>query len=132
MAAAEALTALARAVRESGLVRDGSRGVVLVSGGADSAATAAGLVGALGPGAVVALHLNYGLRDDSDRDEEACRKLCERLGIELEVERPELGAGNLQAEARDARYAAAERLRLSRAASTGSRPATRAPTWPRR
>ena len=33
------------------------------------------------------------------------------LGIELEVERPELGEGNVQAEAREARYAAAERLR---------------------
>ena len=37
-----------------------------------------------------------------------------RLGIELEVERPELGGGNLQAEARRVRYAAAERLRLAR------------------
>ncbi len=93
---------------------EGSRGVVLVSGGADSAATAAGLVEALGVGAVIGLHLNFGLRDDSDRDEETCRELCARLGIELEVERPKLGPGNLQAEARDARYAAAERLRRAR------------------
>ena len=51
MAAATALSALARAVRESGLIPEGSRGVVLVSGGADSAASAAGLVEVLGPGA---------------------------------------------------------------------------------
>jgi tRNA(Ile)-lysidine synthase len=114
MAAAQALDALARTVRESGLVPEGTRGVVLVSGGADSAATAAGLAEVLGAGAVVGLHLNYGLRDDSGRDEEACRQLCAQLGIELEVERPELGAGNLQAEAREARYAAAERLRRAR------------------
>jgi tRNA(Ile)-lysidine synthase len=114
MAAAQALSALARAVRESGLVSEGSRGIVLISGGADSAAAAAGLVEALGAGWVVGLHLNYGLREDSDRDEETCRALCERLAIDLEVERPSLGGGNVQAEARDARYAAAERLRRER------------------
>ena len=114
MAAAKALSALARAVRESGLVPEDSRGVVLVSGGADSAATAAGLVGLVGSDSLTALHLNYGLRPDSDRDEATCRELCEVLDIELEVERPELGAGNVQAEARDARYAAGERLRRSK------------------
>jgi tRNA(Ile)-lysidine synthase len=114
MEAASALSALARAVRESGLVPEGSRGVVLVSGGADSAACAAGLVEVLGPGAVTALHLNYGLRPDSDLDEEVVRELCAKLGLELEVERPELGGGNVQAAARDARYQAAERLRRAR------------------
>ena len=109
-----ALTVLARVVRESGLVAEGSRGIALVSGGADSAATAAGLAGMLGPGQVVGLHLNYGLRPDSDRDQRTCEKLCAELGIELEVERPVLGGGNVQAEARRARYTAAERLRLSR------------------
>jgi tRNA(Ile)-lysidine synthase len=114
MAAAEALPALARAVRESGLVPQGSRGVVLISGGADSAGAAAGLVEVAGPDHITALHLNYRLRPDSDADEATCSELCERLGIELEVERPALGGGNVQAEARDARYGAAERLRRSR------------------
>jgi tRNA(Ile)-lysidine synthase len=113
MAAAKALSALARTVRESELLPERSRGVVLVSGGADSAAAAAGLVEALGPEAVTALHLNYGLRPDSDEDEATCRELCAKLGVELRVERPELGGGNVQAEAREARYAAAERLRRS-------------------
>jgi tRNA(Ile)-lysidine synthase len=116
MAADQALSALARAVRESGLIAEGSLGVVLVSGGADSAATAAGLVEVLGPGAVTALHLNYGLRPDSDRDEETARELSEGLAIELEVARPQLGEGNVQAEARDARYRAAETLRRARGA----------------
>src|SRR3954452_4231454 len=116
MAAATALSSLARAVRESHLIPEGTRGVVLVSGGADSAATAAGLVEVLGAGAGIALHLNYGLRPDSDRDQETVRELATKLGIELEVERPELGEGNVQAEARDARYLAAERLRQSRGA----------------
>ena len=114
MADATALSVLARVVRESGLVAEGSRGVVLISGGADSAATAAGLVEALRVGEVLGLHLNYGLRADSDRDQATCEELCRVLGIELEVERPELGGGNLQAEARRVRYAAAERLRLAR------------------
>ena len=109
-----ATSTLAETVRGSGLVPAGSRGVVLVSGGADSAAAAAGLAKALGPNAVLALHLNYGLRPDSDRDEETCRALCRGLGIDLIVERPRLGEGNLQAEARRARYAAAERLRADR------------------
>ena len=114
MADATALTVLARVVRESGLIPEGSRGVVLVSGGADSAAAAAGLVQELGPVNVVGLHLNYGLRAGSDSDEGTCGKLCTTLGIELEVEHPELEEGNVQAEARRARYAAAERLRLAR------------------
>jgi tRNA(Ile)-lysidine synthase len=109
-----ATSALAETVRESGLVPAGSRGVVLVSGGADSAAAAAGVAEALGPDAVLALHLNYGLRPDSDRDEETCRALCAGLGLDLIVERPSLGEGNIQAEARRARYAAAERLRAER------------------
>ena len=111
MAEANPLEVLGRMVREADLVAPGSRGVVLVSGGADSAATAAGLVEALGAGAVVGLHLNYGLRPDSDRDQETCGELCEMLAIGLELERAELGTGNVQAEARERRYAAAERLR---------------------
>lgn len=114
MAASTALSVLARAVRESGLIREGTSGIALVSGGADSAAMAAGLVEAMGPGAVTALHLNYELRPDSGADEETCESLCRRLGIALSVERPSLGEGNLQAEAREARYAAAERLLGSR------------------
>jgi tRNA(Ile)-lysidine synthase len=116
MAAEKALSALARTVRESGLIAEGSRGIVLVSGGADSAATAAGLVEVLGPDAVTALHLNYELRPDSDQDEETVRELSTMLGIELVVERPELAEGNVQAEARDARYRAAEWMRQTRGA----------------
>jgi len=114
MAAASALSDLARVVRGSGLVSHGSHGMVLVSGGADSAAAAAGLVGALGAGAVTALHLNYRLRPDADLDDATCAELCAKLGIELEIELPELEGGNVQAEAREARYAAAERLRGAR------------------
>ena len=107
----EAKDRLAATVRDSGLIAPGSRGVALVSGGPDSACLAAGLAGMVGAGRVLGLHLNYGLREDSGEDEQICRELCDALGAELVVERPRVGSGNVQAAARDARYAAAERLR---------------------
>jgi tRNA(Ile)-lysidine synthase len=112
--APNALERLAQEVRESGLIAPGTRGIAMLSGGPDSACLAGGLAGLLGPGSVTGLHLNYGLREGSDADQETCRRLCERLGIELVSERPRLGAGNLQAAAREVRYAAAERLREGR------------------
>jgi tRNA(Ile)-lysidine synthase len=108
----EALAKLAEAVRRSGLVDIGSSGVVMVSGGPDSGCLAAGLARALGPEHVHALHVNYGLRDSADRDERVCRDLCSRLRIDLHIERPEHLHGNLQAAAREFRYAAADRLRI--------------------
>jgi tRNA(Ile)-lysidine synthase len=106
---------LAEVVGASGLVDpppegSGTAGVALISGGPDSACLAAGLAGAVGAGGLLGLHLNYGLREDSGEDEATAARLCEELGIELVVERPRLGTGNLQAEARDLRYAAAQRL----------------------
>jgi len=106
-----AIEALADAVEAGGLIDRRSAGVVLVSGGPDSACAAAAVVALCGPEAISAVHLNYGLRDDSDEDERAARALCAKLRIDLRVERPELGRGNLQARAREARYAAAESLR---------------------
>ena len=111
MTKAEALSTLAGVVRDSGLVEPRSSGMVLVSGGADSACAAAALVEHCGRPNVHALHLNYSLRESSGEDERACRALCASLRIDLRVERPELEGGNLQAAAREARYSAAERLR---------------------
>ena len=101
-------------VREGGMLPPGSRLVAMLSGGRDSVCLLDLAVRLLGADAVTALHVNYGLRDDSDRDEAHCVALCERLGVRLEVERPRRpeGPGNLQAWARDARYAAAARLAL--------------------
>lgn len=106
-----AIEALADAVEAGGLIARRSCGVVLVSGGPDSACAAAAAVALCGPESVAGVHLNYGLRADSDADERAARALCAQLRIDLHVERPELGRGNVQARAREARYAAAERLR---------------------
>jgi tRNA(Ile)-lysidine synthase len=105
---------LAEAVRSSALIAGDSSGIALCSGGADSAALAAGLVEELGTERVIAVHVNYGLRPDAGEDERITRELCERLGIELVVEYPRLGPGNVQAQARSARYGAAERERQAR------------------
>jgi len=88
--------------------------VAMLSGGRDSVCLLDLATRLLGTAGVTALHVNYGLRDDSDADEAHCTALCERLGVALEVERPRRpeGPGNLQAWARDARYAAAARLAL--------------------
>jgi tRNA(Ile)-lysidine synthase len=112
--AGAALKSLAEAVSSSGLIAEGTSGVILCSGGADSAALAAGVAATLGRRDLVALHLNYGLRADSGADEETCRELCDRLGLELVVEHSRLPEGNVQAAAREARYRAAERLRQER------------------
>jgi tRNA(Ile)-lysidine synthase len=106
----EALQALRDAVQTSGVVEPGSSAVVLTSGGPDSACAAAGLAELLGAEQVHALHVNYGLRETADRDERTCRELCARLRIDLHIERPTIAGGNLQAAAREARYAAAHRL----------------------
>ncbi len=106
-------TPLARA-RESGLVPAGAPLVVMLSGGADSVCL---LDVAVRLGArVSALHVNHGLREGADGDEALCRALCERWAVPLTVERPSLreAGGNLQAVARAARYAAAERLGAER------------------
>ena len=90
----------------SGLILEGEPLLVLLSGGADSVCL---LDVAVRLGAQVsALHVNYGLRAESDADEEHCRRVCERLGVPLTVERVSLPPGNLQSEARDLRYALAE------------------------
>jgi tRNA(Ile)-lysidine synthase len=99
-------------VREAGLIVPGTPLVAMLSGGRDSVCLVDLAVRLLGAEPVTALHVNYGLRDDAGLDEEHCASLCERLGIGLEVERPRRpdGPGNLQAWARDTRYAAAAGL----------------------
>jgi tRNA(Ile)-lysidine synthase len=100
------------AVGEGGLLAVGTPLVAMLSGGRDSVCLLDLAVRLLGADAVTAVHVNYGLRDDSDADEEHCAALCSRLGVGLELERPRRpeGPGNLQSWARDTRYAAAARL----------------------
>jgi tRNA(Ile)-lysidine synthase len=98
------------AVKATELLPAGADVLVLLSGGRDSVCL---LDVAVELGCTVrALHVNYGLRDGADGDETHCRALCERLGVALSVhraDRPRDAPGNLQAWARDVRYAAATR-----------------------
>lgn len=98
---------LVERVAAGGLLAAGRPVVVMLSGGRDSVCLLDVAVTLCHPAPVLALHCNYRLRDGSDGDEEHCAALCSQLGVGLEVCRPALGAGNLQAQARAARYAAA-------------------------
>jgi len=99
-------------VEAGGLLAGPGPLLVMLSGGRDSVCLLDLAVRARGAGAVTALHVNYGLRDEADEDQRFSAQLCERLGVALEVERPQRpqDAGNLQAWAREVRYAAATRL----------------------
>jgi len=111
--------AMLERVVADGLLAPGGPVVAMLSGGRDSVCMLDLAARAVGAGRVSALHVNYGLRDDSDADERHCRGLCESLGVELAVVRPQRpeGPGNLQAWARDARYAAAAEIALPRGAT---------------
>ncbi|HEV2790738.1 MAG TPA: tRNA lysidine(34) synthetase TilS [Solirubrobacterales bacterium] len=105
-------------VEAGGLIAPPAPLVAMLSGGRDSVCLLDLAVRLRGAEAVTALHVNYGLREEADEDERHCARLCERLGVALEVERPRRpeGAGNLQAWAREARYAAAAALAEAREA----------------
>ena len=115
-----------RAGTASGRALDPSAPVVLmVSGGADSTAllvmactSKLDIMDGRGPARIArerihVLHVNHHLRGEaSDADEEHVRSLCERYGVPLCVEHAsftELNGQNLEAAAREVRYAAARR-----------------------
>ena len=106
-------------VEAGGLIAPPRALVALLSGGRDSVCMLDLAVRARGAAAVTALHVDYGLRPESHVDADFCVDLCERLGVELVLERPVRpeGPGNLQAWARDVRYAAAVRLAEARDAT---------------
>jgi tRNA(Ile)-lysidine synthase len=104
-------------VRGDGLLAPARPVVVMLSGGRDSTCLLDVAVEVSGAGAVSALHVNYGLRERAGDDERHCRELCDRLDVELSVERAgPPGPGNKQSWARELRYDAAALLALSRAA----------------
>lgn len=110
---------LLRRVEAGGLLAPPAPLVAMLSGGRDSVCMLDLAVRVRGAEAVRALHVNYGLREEADADERHCAELCRRFGVALGVERPRRpeGAGNLQAWAREARYAAAARLAEETAAT---------------
>jgi tRNA(Ile)-lysidine synthase len=112
------------AVRGSGLFARDRSVLAMLSGGRDSICLLDVAVALLGPASVRALHVNYGLREGADADERHCVAVCEQLGVELEIvtagRSPKSstdeattagsGAGNVQAWAREVRYAAAAQI----------------------
>ena len=97
-----------RTIRRHGLLPEGSRVVVGLSGGSDSVALTRLLLDLAEHGefTVAGLaHLNHGLRPSAARDEAFCREFAQRLGLPLVVE---------SAAVRD--YAAAEALSIEDAA----------------
>jgi tRNA(Ile)-lysidine synthase len=105
---------LLEAVRADGLLKPGCPVVVMYSGGRDSTCLLDLAVRIAGAPAVTALHVNYGLREAAAADEHHCAGVSQQLGVALEIRRPRRaqapGGGNLQAWARDQRYAAAAEL----------------------
>ncbi|HEX5989857.1 MAG TPA: tRNA lysidine(34) synthetase TilS [Solirubrobacterales bacterium] len=99
-------------VEAGGLLAGPAPVLAMLSGGRDSVCMLDLAVRVRGAEKVSALHVNYGLREEAGEDERHCTELCLRLGVALEVVRPRRpeGPGNLQAWAREERYAAAARL----------------------
>ena len=96
-------------VRQRKLLGPGDAVLVALSAGPDSTALVAALAalrdaGELGP--VHALHVDHGLRPGGDADAACAAATCARLAVSFSRARVEVGAGNVQAAARRARYAA--------------------------
>ena len=107
-AAADAVSAAEAARFAAALARlwpEGGRLGLAVSGGADSLAMLL-LAQAAIPGEFEAATVDHSLRAESAREADFVAGLCGALGIPHAVLRVEVGAGNLQDEARAARYAA--------------------------
>jgi tRNA(Ile)-lysidine synthase len=104
------IRAVERTVRRHAMLAGGETVLVAVSGGADSVALLHVLL-ALAPSwrlTLRVLHVDHGLRADSARDADFVRAVGARLGVAVDVERVQVGAGSLEAAARAARYAALE------------------------
>lgn len=106
-----------RAVLETCRARDlpvaGGPVLVALSGGPDSTALLAAMAAlrdASAAGPVLACHVDHQLRAGSSADGDACEELCRALSVALHRVAVDVGAGNLQAAARRARYAALRRV----------------------
>ena len=101
------------AARGSGLLPPGESVVVLLSGGPDSVCLLDVATRLAGARAVTALHVDHGLRP-GEADTALCEDVCGQLGVDLIVEKVngQEAHGNIQAWAREARYAAASQLAM--------------------
>lgn len=78
---------------------------IAVSGGPDSLALLL-LASAARPGEVCAATVDHGLRPESESEARMVADLCEEIGVPHQILRVKVGTGNLQAQAREARYRA--------------------------
>jgi tRNA(Ile)-lysidine synthase len=88
------------------------RVLAAVSGGPDSTAMLAALAAIRDAGGIAelrALHVDHGLRPGVAEEAASAASACERLGVPFTSVRVRVAAGNLQAQARRARYAALRR-----------------------
>jgi tRNA(Ile)-lysidine synthase len=104
------------------------RVLAALSAGPDSTALVAALAAlrdAGEVGEVRALHVDHGLRPGGEEDARCAAETCARLGVPLAVVRVKVARGNVQAEARRARYSAlraeAERVGATRIATGHTR-----------
>lgn len=110
--------------RRRGLFGREDRVLVALSAGPDSTALLAALAALREAGqvaGVVALHVDHGLRPGVEQDAACAAAACARLGVAFERTAVRVGPGNVQAEARRARYAA---LRAASARHGATRIAT--------
>ena len=86
--------------------------LVGLSGGADSTALLAGCCAlrdaGVWPARVRAVHVDHNLQHDSSNWAKHCQQLCETLQVDLHIASVEVAPGNVEAQARAARYAAFE------------------------
>ena len=89
---------------------DHQRLAVAFSGGLDSTVLLHAAAAAALPAPVVAVHVNHRLHPDADQWQAYCAAVCKSLGVELLSQRVEVAAGNVEAQARRARYQAFDAL----------------------
>jgi tRNA(Ile)-lysidine synthase len=107
------LAAVRGALARFGLLESAEPIVVMLSGGRDSLCLLDALARYRSPAGLCALHVNHGLRGrESEEDERFCVELCRERAVAIRVAHsgPRPARGNLQAWARERRYAEARAL----------------------
>jgi len=92
--------------KENNLIKKGDHILVGVSGGVDSVVLLnilAKIQSKMNLKIAVA-HVNYGLRKESDKDNELVRELAKKYGFPFFEEKVQLSGGNIEEKARDIRY----------------------------